>query len=354
MTFDQQDITDSIRNAGVAGAGGAGFPSYVKWSDLDSIDYFLMNHQESEPGFYTDKWLGREYPDLYARLFDALDEYFGCFVIGLKAKDRDWCRELESATDGTIYPPNELPVDLENETGVVFAYTPARYSFSEEKSLLMAVARLQIGSDLPTEHGWIVHNTETTYNIARALFDGTPVTRKFVHVYGDVPQHRCLSVPIGTPVSTLLEAAGTSLEAVRNDDMVLLDGGPGWCYEIENPEAFGVRKRTNALLALPADLIEGHRGDRGQIDVREAKDWDDSHEVEPTESTSDRVRIPLITNAAYEGLVTPSQPIVEAGDRVSEGETIAKASEDGISIPQHASIDGLVRNVTRTHVVIDR
>lgn len=86
-----------------------------------------------------------------------------------------------------------------------------------------------MGDDLPTDHGWIVQNTETLYNIGRALIDETAVTRKYVHVDGATPQHRCLEVPVGTPANVLLEAAGID-RGSRSSDRVLADGGPGWCY----------------------------------------------------------------------------------------------------------------------------
>jgi Na+-translocating ferredoxin:NAD+ oxidoreductase RnfC subunit len=71
----------------------------------------------------------------------------------------------------------------------------------------------------------------------------------------------------------------------------------------------------------------------------------------PIESA--RVRLPLITNAAYTGLVAPSEPVVEPGDDVTEGEVIAAPGE-GISNTQHASIDGTIAEITDTHVVIER
>lgn len=351
------EISDVIRTAGVAGAGGAGFPSYVKWGTLDEIDYLLVNHQESEPNYYADKWLGREYAHpLASFLDDLLDTVFDVVVVGTKAKYRDeWTEEFERATDATVYRPEDLPVPVEEESGVVFAYTPDIYTYSEERVLLTVSTGTQIGEDLPTEHGWIVHNTETLYNIMRAVRDGTPVVRKYVHVDGETPRHRCLEAPIGTTATALLEAAGVE-SGVVDDDRVIADGGPGWCYEIDlPPDQFGVRKRTNAVLVINRELVRNNTEDDGQIDVLGERDWTDrEHQTEPTSLRPNRVRIPLITNAAYRGLVEPSRPTVKTGDHVSEGETVAEPIPDAISIPQHASIDGTVVDVTDTHVVIER
>lgn len=346
-----------IREAGVAGAGGAGFPTYAKWEQLDEVDAILMNHEESEPNYYSDKWLVREHADVYADLFDQLLETsVGTIVVGGKEDYRDaWMDPLEEATGGAVYGKDDLPVAVDDELGVVFAYTDDVYDFSEEQVLLMIAVGERIGRDLPTDHGWLVQNSESMYNIARALDEGTPVTRKYVHVDGDTPRHRCLDVPVGTTGATLLDEAGLDADEL-DAEAVLADGGPGWCYEIdESPAAFGVRKRTNAVLVLGREEVDEHTELEDRINVLEARDWHDrEHETRPMRVDPDRVRIPLITNAAYDGLVSPSRPTVTVGDAVTAGDVIADPAPDAISIPQHASIDGEVAAVTETHVVIER
>lgn len=350
-------ISQTLQNAGVAGAGGAGFPSYVKWSALEDVNCLMMNHQESEPLYYADKWLAREHAEEFGEFLHLLlNEIFDLVVVGTKEKYRSrWTDRLEASTDATIYEPADLPFDTETASGTVFVYTPDVYTYSEEKILLMVTTGLQIGDDLPTEHGWIVHNTESLYNVLRAVRDGTPVTRKYVHVDGNTPRHRCLEVPVGMPATDLLRAAGRDrIEA----DEVLADGGPGWCYKIGRlPDEFGVRKRTNALLVLDADVVADNTDEDGRTNVLDIDeyDWaDGDHETEPARISPELVRVPLITNAAYRGLVEPSHPVVSSGDEVSEGDVVAEPAPDGISNTQHASIDGIVSEVTDTHIVITR
>lgn len=349
------EIAPALKNAGVAGAGGAGFPSYVKWQNLEGMDCLLVNHQESEPSFYADKWLAKEHAERFGEFLESLlGTVFESIVIGTKARYRDeWIRELEAATNATVFEPSELPLSVEQGT-ISIAYTPNVYTYSEEKVLLMVTTGTQIGDDLPTDHGWIVHNTESIYNIARAVIDQTPVTRKYVHVDGNVPEHRCLEVPIGTPATELLAAAGVNGEL--EEEYILADGGPGWCYAIEQPPSeFGVRKRTNGLLVLEREVAEERVEPDGQIDVLDTSEWEQGiHETSPTELVPDRVRIPLITNAAYAGFVTPSTPLVEEADTVSTSDVIARPTSDGISNTQHASVDGTVTGVTDTHIIIER
>lgn len=359
MTFDSEHgpgrISDRLRDAGVAGAGGAGFPAHVKWRNPEGVDYLLINHQESEPIYYSDKWLAREHADELGRFTaDLLETVFDVIVVGTKEKyQEEWMRSLEEATDAAIHLPDALPLDVDDESGLVVAYTPDVYTYSEESVLLMVTAGVQVGDEVPTEHGWIVHNTESVYNIYRALRDGTPVTRKYVHVGGNTPRHRCLDVPIGTPATTVLEAAGVHRGTVGPNE-IMADGGPGWCYEISRSREFGVRKRTNALLVLDRDRAIEQTGTDGQIDVLDTDDWDRGHETEPQRLEPAQVRIPLITNEAYEGLVAPSEPVVDVGDTVVRGDVVARPASDGISNTQHASIDGAVAAVTDSHVVIER
>ncbi|MFC4544242.1 NADH dehydrogenase subunit [Halosolutus amylolyticus] len=346
----------TLRNAGLAGAGGAGFPTYAKWDRLDEVDSLLVNHQESEPNYYIDKWLGRDRTEELATLFEGLlDRAFDRIVIAAKETDREaWLEPLETATDATVYEPKELPVD-EDETGIVVAYTDDRYEYGMESVLMRLVAGVVLGGDdLPMDEGWIVQNTETLLNVSRALADGEPMTRKFVHVDGRVPRHRFLEVPIGTPATDLLEAAGRTDDLDENE--VLLDGGPGWSFEIDRaPDRFGVRKRTNCLLVMEESVVEENKLGGGRVNVLAPAAWKESvHETEPTETLDpDRVTVPLITNPAFEGVVTPSEPIVRPGDELEAGEMIARPGE-GISVAQHAPIDGTVTSVEDRSITIDR
>jgi Na+-translocating ferredoxin:NAD+ oxidoreductase RnfC subunit len=348
------DIAATIREAGLAGAGGAGFPTHAKWERLDDVSYLLVNHQESEPNYYMDKWLGRTEAESLATLFDALLDRLDAVVVGTKGTYREeWMTALESATDADVYQFSELPLDPDGASGVAVAYTDDRYEYGMESVLLRIVADVVIRDGLPMDHGWLVQNTETLYRLARALTAGEPVTRKYVHVDGEVPRHRFLEVPIGTPASALLEAAGRDPDDLEGT--LLADGGPGWCFEIESPPAeFGVTKRTNGVLALDADVAAEHTMSGGRINVLEARDWKGDHETEPTPLLPEAVRVPLVTNPSFGDLVAPSEPTVAAGDEVAEGDPIAVPGDGGISNTQHASVDGRVTAVTDAYIEIRR
>lgn len=359
LQLDQTRVSElgvTIRNAGIAGAGGAGFPTYAKWQRVDEVEGLLINHQESEPNYYLDKWLGRERAGSLSNLLEGLlSSAVERVVIAAKETDRDsWMRPLERATDATIYEPSDLPLDPTTESGVVIAYTEDDYQLGMENILLQRVCDVVIGQDLPMDHGWIVQNTETLARIHDALVEGSAMTRKLVHVDGAVPSHRFLDVPIGTPATDLLEEAGTSLETLPSD-VILADGGPGWCFELaSDPETFGVRKRTNCLLVLDeATAWENTLGD-GRIDVRNVTTWSKGdHETEPSRIEPDHVHLPMLSNPAFEGVVEPSRPIVAEGETVEKGEMIAVPSEAGISNSQHAPIGGTIQDRGSSRITID-
>ncbi|MFB6124792.1 MAG: NADH dehydrogenase subunit [Halanaeroarchaeum sp.] len=354
IDFDADRLAAVVRDSGVAGAGGAGFPAYAKWERADDVDALLINHQESEPNFVKDRFLGRRRAAELARLVDwLLESVLDTVVVGTKAPYRGvWLGALEEQTDADVYAPEELPVDPDHE-GVIVACTEDRYEYGMESVLLRMVADTVIGSDLPLDHGWIVQNTESLYNVYRAVSQGAPVTRKLVHVDGDTPRHRFLDVPVGTPATTLLAEAGRP--GGPGDGEALADGGPGWSFEIErSPEMFGVRKRTNCLLVIDRALIEENTLGGGRINILGPREWKRRElETEPERVEPDYVRVPLVTNDAI-GIVAPSRPVVSPGDRVVTGEVVAEPAAEGISIPQHASIDGEVTAVTEHHVTIER
>jgi Predicted NADH:ubiquinone oxidoreductase, subunit RnfC len=147
-------------------------------------------------------------------------------IVGAKWADREWLAPLSRASLATVYEPNQLPLDPETISGIAIAYTENTYEYGTEGLSLQVVADAVIGQEFPTEHGWIVQNTETFANAGRAL-DGEPVVRTHLHVDGYLDgrrlQNRLFEAPVGTPVSSLFTAAGIDLPP----EAVPVDGGPG-------------------------------------------------------------------------------------------------------------------------------
>jgi Na+-translocating ferredoxin:NAD+ oxidoreductase RnfC subunit len=358
------EIADALRRAGLSGAGGGGFPTYAKWQSLDDIDHLLVNHQESEPNCYVDKWIGREHAAELADTFDALlAAHLDSVVIGAKLADRDpWVRPLEDATGATVYLPDDLPIDPGAVSDVVIAYTDSAYELGMENVLLQKIGGLVIGKDLPIDYGWIVQNTETVYDIWRAFALDTPVLHRLVHVDGyradgsRIP-HRMFEAPIGTSAAALFDAAGVDPDTLASD-RTLVEGGPGWCFKVQRPaDRYGVAKHTNCLMLLNEAAVAQNTYGNGRINVIEPLTWSlDDPDTVPTAVDPDRVHVPIVTNETYDDLVTASKPTVEFGDRVSEGQPVAEPHRDKsrFSVAHHTPIEGQVSDVTPREVEVRR
>jgi len=363
-SIDPDELAPTFQRAGLSGAGGGGFPTYAKWQRIDGIHSLLMNQQESEPNCYVDKWLCEEHTEDFAALFDALlESTLERIVVSAKAVNREpWLRSLEEVTGGTVYHPADLPVDISTESGLVFAYTEDTYEFGMENVLLQTTTDTVLGKDLPIDYGWIVQNTETVYNMYRALGNDEPVLRKYVHLDGyrsdgnRVP-HRMFDAPIGTSVATLLEAAGIDQDSL-GDDRALVEGGPGWCFKIQRPaDRYGVRKHTNCVLLIDGTTAAEYTYGNGRIDVREPLTWSsDDHMKEPKPVDPDRVHVPIVTNESYTELIARSEPTVEFGDMMDRGQAVAEPDGEGrgFSVAHHAPISGQVSDVTPREVEIRR
>lgn len=355
---EERPLADVIQDAGIAGCGGAGFPTYCKYTSPQAT--LVVNAQESEPGYFIDKWVHQNHVQDFVDLF-AFFKQWGVkkVVVGAKMKDRDWFRPLEEATGGAVVDstgrnrtdPNTLAED------VVFSYTDDRYAFGKEGALLLVVAQQKVPpGEYPGQHGFIVNNSQTLLNIHQALTTGAPVTRKYVHVFGETPKHVFVDVPVGTPVADLFEEAGTSVGEIENKGFVVVEGGPGWFHKVD-PGMHSVTRRTNSILVIdPAfrdpngkDVLAG-RGKEGYPRRPE------SEMAQTPSSGADIpvVRVPLVDNPDF-AVVHPAVPCVKAGDEVTVGQLIAKASEaEGFSLPCHASITGKVASVTEHFIEITR
>ncbi|MEF8782396.1 MAG: hypothetical protein V5A39_13135 [Haloarculaceae archaeon] len=363
-SVDPKGLSRTFQRAGLSGAGGGGFPTYAKWQRTDEVHSLLLNHQESEPNCYIDKWLADEYAGQFAALFDALlDSSLERVVVGAKATDRDpWLHSLEAATGGTVYHPEDLPMDIEETSGVVFAYTEDRYECGMENVLLQRVANTILGKDLPIDYGWIVQNTETAYNISQILAHDEPVLRKFVHLDGyrsdgSRLSHQLFDVPVGTSVAALLKTAGINPDNLGSD-RVIANGGPGWCFKIQRPaDRYGIRKHTNCVLLLGETTVAENTYGNGRIDAREPLNWSlDEPATQPEPVNPDRVHVPIVTNETYGELVAESDHTVEFGDLVDKGQVVADPGEEGrgFSVAHHAPIAGQVSDVTPREVEIRR
>lgn len=352
-------LADILKEGGIAGAGGAGFPTYAKY--VKPLPYHMTNAQESEPGYYIDKWLHKAHPNEFAELYNYFLEWGAeKIIIAPKWKDRDWFLAQEEALGARVFDVrgkgNAInPAEVEEK--FIFTYTDDQYAFGKEQALILNTCGVKLAArDLATNHGFVVNNSETLWNMYKLLSQGAPVTMKYVHVYGETPKHIFVEAPIGTPAADLFAEAGMPIEEIEERGFVVVDGGPGWFSIIEDPRAYSVTKRTNSLLVIDPAYADPKRGDVRTIGKRQGypKEPKEQHQQEPSKVMEPAVvRARLQDNPDF-AIVKASVPVVEVGQAVKQGDLIARPADEGFSNSLHASIDGTVTEITDRWIEIRR
>lgn len=349
--FRNRPLHEVLREGGVSGCGGAGFPTWAKYTAPQP--FLVVNAQESEPGYFIDKYLHQAKAAELHSLLDHLRVNHlspgGKVVVAAKLKDKPFVEVMEQ------FAPSFRVLDCtgrnrhnlkEQTEPLLFAYTDDRYPFGMETALLLIVAQQKIPQgERPSQHGFIVSNTETLWNIHNLLLTGAPVTTKLVHVYGATPKHTFREVAVGTPAAVVLEDAGMGVDEIEGRGFVVVDGGPGW-FERVDPRTAVVSRRTNSFLVLDPAVV-----DVTQKDVFDKPNKpgypraETQFQTTPTSLSTTTVRVPLVDNPNFKA-VRPALATVAVGQKVRRGERIASADPEGVSLDCHASIDGTVIDVS--------
>ena len=185
------DLKQLLKDNGVVGAGGAGFPSYCKLAE--GADTLIINAVECEPLLYT------SYTLLQNRIRDI--------VIGMRA-----VMEYAHIERGLIAVKDYRAAKLgysdgqERAQGVFIKYVPNVYPMGDEINLIYTVTgRVVAPGQLPITQKVIVFNTETMHNIGLVVQYGQPVTKTYLTLSGDIPEAFCVKVPLGMRISEVLE-----------------------------------------------------------------------------------------------------------------------------------------------------
>lgn len=230
------DLLEQIYNAGVVGAGGAGFPTHKKLNC--KVEYFIINAAECEPLLQTDKYIIRNFSHEIIKAVEATAAEVGAekVVIGLKKK---YINEIEAL--------NKAIKDLNSK--VKLHYLKSIYPAGDEHVLVNDVTKKVIPpGGIPLNVGAVVSNVGTVLNIYEAM-NGTPVTEKYVSVLGEVNSPKIIKVPIGTSVLECIRAAG----GASIKDFVLIMGGPmmGRLILGDEIEKRTITKTDGGIIVLP-------------------------------------------------------------------------------------------------------
>ena len=191
------NLLEQIKDSGIVGAGGAGFPTHAKLTS--KADYILLNGAECEPLLRVDQQLMAMYPDEIIKGFEAAGRLVGAekAIIGIKSKHGDVIQILKDRIAA-------LNVGEYVEVGEL----PDIYPAGDEQVLVYQLTgRVVPETGIPIMVGCVVVNSETALNIYKAS-QGQSVTEKYVTVAGDIPNRVTVKVPVGTPVIDVLKLSG--------------------------------------------------------------------------------------------------------------------------------------------------
>lgn len=228
------NLHELVKNAGVVGAGGAGFPTHVKLKA--KAEFILLNGAECEPLLRVDQQLMEKHPDEIIKGFAAAGQMTGAkkALIGIKGKHKKVISILRERIKA-------LQIDHYMEVRELKDVYPAG---DEQVLVFELTGRVVPEAGIPIDVGCVVINSETALNVYKAL-NHEPVTETYLTIGGDVPRRLTVKVPIGTPVKDVLRLAGIEDLA----DFAVIDGGPMMGTVINGTEGY-VTKTTKALLVL--------------------------------------------------------------------------------------------------------
>jgi len=225
-------LLQKIQAGGVIGAGGAGFPTYVK---LESqADVVIANGAECEPLLNKDQVLMQcSAPSLIGGMMLAMHQVGASRgVIGIKKKHADTIAVLRDAI-----PDNIELLEMDDV-----------YPAGDEAEMVYEATGNRIPSGgLPKDIGVMVNNVESFINLFHAA-QGIPVTDTMVTVHGEVKEPFTAWLPIGMSYSEVIALAG----GITCDDFVVVEGGP-MMGSVTDDLSKPITKISSGLLVLPAN-----------------------------------------------------------------------------------------------------
>lgn len=239
----KEDIIGLVKEAGIVGMGGAGFPTHVKLSpkEPDKINYVIANCAECEPYLTSDYRRMMETPDMLVA---------GLKIILLLFDHAKGILAVEDNKPDCIKKLKELVI---NEPRITVKVLKTKYPQGSERQLIYATTKRAINSSmLPADAGCIVNNVDTICAIYNAVIEGIPLMQRIVTVTGDAinnPQN--FIVPTGTNYASLIDAAG----GFKVPPKKIVSGGPmmGFAlFDVNVPTT----KTSSALLCMSEDEVE--------------------------------------------------------------------------------------------------
>ena len=237
-----EEIIDIVKESGIVGMGGAGFPTFVKLKPAQPVDTVLLNGCECEPLLTADHRLLLAYAD--------------DIVFGLKAMLKATGAEkgiivIEDNKPDAIEVMQAKVAELEN---IEVCVAKTKYPQGAEKMLIKRVLKRQVPSGgLPAHVGVVVGNVSSTKAIADAIKTGMPLIERIVTVTGErVKNPGNFIVKIGTSAKELIDYCGGT---VGDKEITFKAGGPMMGFVLPDIDV-PVMKGSNGFIAIDTDHTE--------------------------------------------------------------------------------------------------
>ncbi|MCH5272630.1 MAG: electron transport complex subunit RsxC [Lachnospiraceae bacterium] len=238
--LSKEEIRGYVKDAGIVGMGGAGFPTHIKLTPKkdDAIDYVIVNGAECEPYLTSD----------YRMMLEESEKIVGGLKIILRLfENAKGIILIEDNKPDAVKKISEL---VKNEERITVKAAKTKYPQGAERQIINVATGRKINSSmLPADAGCVVNNIDTVISVYMAVAESTPLIRRIITVTGDaVTDPRNFSVRTGTNYTELIEAAG----GFKATPEKVVSGGPMMglaLFDLNIP----VTKTSSALLAMAKD-----------------------------------------------------------------------------------------------------
>lgn len=226
------ELAELMKNAGVAGAGGAGFPSYAKLNA--AADTIILNCAECEPLLKLHRQVLEKHAYEILSTLNVIAEAVSAdkVIVAIKPAYKEAVKAVEA--------------NLNSFPKISIGLLPEIYPAGDEVvTIYETTGRVVKPGALPITVGVTVFNVETVYNIYQAIQNKTPVTEKYITIAGEVRNPITLKAPLGITFGELINMAGGTTVS----DYMLVGGGPMTGRIVSTTDV--VTKTSNAVLVLP-------------------------------------------------------------------------------------------------------
>lgn len=237
--YTKGEFLKVLKEYGISGMGGSGFPTYAKYDTDKPINTLIVNAVECEPYITADAILMKEKAEEILETIDAIMDINGIKECFIALKKNTKIIKLFQNYLGT-YPRIKMVI------------VPDLYPAGWERNLIRYIKHIEY-NEIPLEKGIVVNNVSTIYAIYEALKLNKPLIERIVTFTGEMlkrPQN--IYVKVGTPIKEVI----AGLDGYkRNKDVILVAGGPMMGFSLLSDD-FVVTPHLNCILLLKNNLKE--------------------------------------------------------------------------------------------------